>query len=172
MEILILGVILVAIMVWASTRIKRNAAAAFEAETVETDDFVINKPEGFLHVLNDDSGMLFRSYSKEFGKVGRQDVRQATIVIERHRGTSIDKVIDSIRAGAESFEPGPAHMVDGRKARSARSVVVRDGGEYDAAHELFARGADVIEARGEVLAEHKDAYLGRIEAAMETLKIK
>jgi hypothetical protein len=122
--------------------------------------------------LNDDSGMLFRSYSKEFGKVGRQDVRQATIVIERHRGTSIDKVMDSIRAGAESFESGPAHVVDGQKSRSAFSTVVRDGGEYDAVLKLFARGADVIEARGEVLTEHKDAYLARIEAALETLRIK
>ena len=86
MELLIPGLILVAIMVWASTRIKRNAAAAFDAERVETNDFIIEKPEGFLHVLNDTTGLLFRAYSKEFGTVGRTELRQATIEIERRRG--------------------------------------------------------------------------------------
>jgi hypothetical protein len=51
MEILIAGVILVAFMAYASTRIKRSAAKAFEAETVETDQFVIQKPDGFLNVI-------------------------------------------------------------------------------------------------------------------------
>ena len=67
MELLIPGLILVALMVWASTRIKKNAAAAFDAEVIETESFSIRKPEGFLHVLNDDSGLAFRSYSKDFG---------------------------------------------------------------------------------------------------------
>ena len=51
MEILVPGLILVALMVWLSTRIKRNAAAAFDAERVETEDLIVEKPGGFLHVL-------------------------------------------------------------------------------------------------------------------------
>src|SRR5687767_8261126 len=52
MELLIPGLILVALMVYASTRIKRTAAAAFDRETVDTEDFIIQKPEGFLHNLH------------------------------------------------------------------------------------------------------------------------
>src|SRR4051794_7750972 len=68
MEILIIGLILVALMVYASTRIKRTAAAAFERETIETDTYVIQKPEGYLHKLNGDPQFLFEAYSREFSK--------------------------------------------------------------------------------------------------------
>lgn len=67
MEILFVGLILVALMVYASTRIKRSAAAAFDPETVETDEFVIQKPEGFLNVVGGDEKYAFEAYSKEFG---------------------------------------------------------------------------------------------------------
>lgn len=78
MELLIPGLILVALMVYASTRIKRTAAKAFEAETIETGDFVIKKPEGFLNVIGGDEQYAFEAYSKEFGGPGAEDIRQAT----------------------------------------------------------------------------------------------
>ncbi len=92
MELLIPGLILVAFMVWASTRIKKNAAAAFDAEIVQTDEFSIRKPEGFLHVLNDSSGLAFRAYSQPFGKIGNREVRRATIEVEAHPNSNIDEV--------------------------------------------------------------------------------
>lgn len=172
MELLIPGLILVAIMVWASTRIKRNAAAAFDAEQVETDDFVLEKPEGFLHVLNDNTGLLFRAYSKEFGTVGRSDIRQATIELERHRGTEIDTVMSGIKSASESFEAETSYMDAGEKAATARSINVRDGAEYNGVHKFITRGNDVIEARGQVLSEYADTYLPRIESMLGTLRVK
>lgn len=81
MELLIPGLILVALMVYASTRIKRAAAKAFEAETIEADSFVIEKPVGFLNVLNGDPGYAFQAYSKDFGTGETQDLRQATAML-------------------------------------------------------------------------------------------
>ncbi len=78
MEILIPGLILVALMVYASTRIKRTAAQAFEEETVETNEFSVFKPEGFLNVLNGDPKYLFEAYTKEFGVESSGDIRRAT----------------------------------------------------------------------------------------------
>lgn len=66
MEILIIGLIIVALMVYTSTRIKRNAAAAYEPEAIEGDGFVIQKPEDFLHNLNADPRYIFEAYSKSF----------------------------------------------------------------------------------------------------------
>lgn len=66
MEILISGLIIVALMAYVSTRIKRSAAAAFEAETIEGEGFTIDKPAGFLHNLNADPKYVFEAYSKEF----------------------------------------------------------------------------------------------------------
>jgi len=172
MELLIPGLVLVAIMVWASTRIKRNAAAAFDAERVETDDFVLEKPVGFLHVLNDSSGLLFRAYSKDFGTVGRSDLRQATIEIDRHRGSDVDTVLSEIQKASESFEIETSYLDAGEKASTVRSVTIRDGAEYETVHKLVARGEDVIEARGTVLSEHKDAHLRNMEMMLASLKVK
>ena len=172
MEILIPGLILVALMVWLSTRIKRNAAAAYEAERVETDELVLDKPAGFLHVLNDDSGLLFRAYSKDFGLVGRRDVRQATIEVERHRGRTIEEVIAAAESDSESFTAEPPYLEGGERAVNARSTRIREGGEFETVHKFVARGADVIEARGAVLAEHKDAYISEIEGAIGSLRVR
>jgi hypothetical protein len=172
MELLIPGLVLVAIMVWASTRIKRNAAAAFDAEQVETDDIVLEKPAGFLHVLNDNTGLLFRAYSKDFGAAGRSDLRQATIEVERHSGIDIDAVMTSKKRSSESLKLETSYIDAGEKAATIRSISVRDGAEYETVHKLVTRGSDVIEARGQVLSEHKEAYMRKIETMLNSLRVK
>ena len=172
MEILIPGLILVGLMVWLSTRIKRNASAAFDAERVETDELVVDKPAGLLHVLNDKSGLLFRAYSKDFGTIGRREIRQATIEVERHAGIKLDDVIASVKAASESFRAEPIYMDRGERALNAHSVRTRDGAELEIVHKFVTRGPDVIEARGEVLAEHKEAHSDQIASAIDTLQVK
>ena len=172
MEILIPGLLLVAFMAWASTRIKRNAAAAFDAETIETDEIIVNKPERFLHVLNDTTGNIFRAYSKDFGTVGRQEIRQATIEVRRHRDRSLDDAVEAARSGAESFESVTPYLDAGERALTARSVLIREGAEMEVHHKFVTRGHDVVEARAELLFEHKDEYVRSIEEMLETLRVK
>ncbi len=66
-EIFIIGGAIVALMVYVSTRIKRSAAQAFEAEIIETEEFRIVKPEGFMHPLRENSEFAFEAYSKDYG---------------------------------------------------------------------------------------------------------
>ena len=81
MEIFIVGIAVVALMVYVSTKIKKGAAAAYEAETVETEDYKIYKPEGFIYPLNDDSGFAFVANSKDWGKNDASQFRQARAVL-------------------------------------------------------------------------------------------
>jgi hypothetical protein len=159
-------------MFWASTRINKNAAAAFDAETVDTDEFVIRKPEGFLHVLNDDSGLAFRSYSKEFGKVVGKDVRRATIEIEKHSGTNLEAVTKAIKASAESVGPSESYLDAEEKAAWINSTNIINGGEFAITHKLVTRGADVWEARGSVLVEHQEELAETIEATLDSVRVK
>ncbi len=172
MELLIPGLILVALMIWASTRIKKNAAAAFAAETVETDEFVVEKPEGFLHVLNDESGLAFRSYSKEFGTVGKKEVRQATFEIEAHRDTSIEEVRNEIAESSESVESEQPYLDGGEKATVLTTKMIEDGAEFEVLTKLVSRGNDVYEARASVLSDHREENLGKMETAVERLRVK
>lgn len=68
MEILIVGVIIVALMAYASTKIKNAAKRAYEQEIVETEQFTITKPEGFIIPIKEESEFVFETYSKDFGE--------------------------------------------------------------------------------------------------------
>jgi hypothetical protein len=78
MEILIVGVVVVALMVFVSTKIKKSAAQAFEPEFIERDEFSINKPEGFLSPLEERADFLFEAYSREYGKEDARNIWQAS----------------------------------------------------------------------------------------------
>src|SRR5688572_14747060 len=103
MEILIPGLILVALMAWASTKIKKRAADAFEAETIETDDYVLRKPEGFLHVVGSETHE-FEAYSRESYEEDNSQARRATIEIDILRETSLAGVRDAISQVADSVD--------------------------------------------------------------------
>src|SRR5262249_24498312 len=98
MELLIPGLILVALMVYASTRIKRRAAQAFEQETIGTDEFTLVKPEGFLHLISGDPAYAFQAYSKEFGAEDASDRRRATIDLRILADDSFGDVCESVKA--------------------------------------------------------------------------
>jgi hypothetical protein len=172
MELLIPGLILVALMVWASTRIKRNAAAAFDAESIETEGFTIEKPEGFLHVLNDDSGLAFRAYSKEFGKVGNKDVRMATIEIERHAGANIGGMRKQIKENSESLAEFETYIDGGEKAALVRSTQIVGGGEFEVFQKLVTRGSNLWDVRCSVLTDNVEELSGKIELVRDSVRIK
>ena len=65
MEILIIGVIVVALMAYASTKIKKSAREAFEVEVFENEGFTITKPEGFIIPYNKN----ISAYSDETGGI-------------------------------------------------------------------------------------------------------
>jgi len=80
MELLIPGLALVALMVWASTRIKRTAADAFAPETVETAEFSIKKPEGWLSIAV--PKLPFEAYTKDYAPPPNEEIRLGTASVE------------------------------------------------------------------------------------------
>jgi len=133
MELLIPGLALVALMVWASTRIKRSAAKAFEAEHIEGDGFSIDKPDGFLQKLDERSEYAFEAYSKEFGSELAGNMRAATAVV----------------------------MVNDESGSSDH--VVHDGHEYRVRTKTIASNSHRLTLRIEVLAERFDDFALRID---------
>ena len=65
MEILIVGIILVLLMAYVSTKIKKSSAAAYQPELLEAVDYSIIKPEGYIVPWNQESA--FKALSKEMG---------------------------------------------------------------------------------------------------------
>jgi hypothetical protein len=97
MEIFIVGLAVVALMVYVSTKIKKSAAAAYEPETIETEEFKVDKPEGFIHPLNDDSGLAFVANSKEWGKNEASKFRQAKAAVRTISNSDFKTVCENAK---------------------------------------------------------------------------
>lgn len=168
MELLIPGLVLVALMVYVSTKIKKNAAKAYETEFIETEEFSLVKPDGFLNPLNDDSAFAFEAFTKGFGAPPHQHLKQATIELTAREGSTLDAVLADIRQNARKIVS--ERMDDG-------AVLVE--AEYDLDEAVVDAFYKVVEGRGKiwllrllVLPEHKREYLGRIEETLESFSLK
>ena len=101
MEILIVGIVLVALMVYTSTRIKKSAARAFEREIIDTDEYRLIKPEGFLSPVDENSEFIFKAHSKNFGENEAREIHQAKVDLKMFSNADFDSVCDSIKQSAD-----------------------------------------------------------------------
>ena len=98
MEILIVGIAVVILMAYVSTRIKKSAASAFGRENIDTPEFSLVKPEGFLNPVDYTEKTPFEAYTREVGEraAGRArrhartsaaaDARKVGAVLEKRYG--------------------------------------------------------------------------------------
>src|SRR5215210_6248599 len=134
MELLIPGLLLVGFMAWASTRIKRDAAAAYEVETIETDEFVIQKPEGFLHNLNGDPKYIFEAYSKDYSKANDK-LRAGTATITKIENTNLEAVVNEMLQPDDLVDHG-TEVLDENRYRHFEKIEIVDGVDTEISYKL------------------------------------
>lgn len=171
MELLIPGLILVALMVYASTKIKRTAAAAFEPETIETDEFSIEKPDGFLNVLNRDPALELDMYSKEFGNENASDKRQARVELRHYRVCKMSEAIAMIKERS-TIKSDIAEMINERKYRLIEAERIENGIGFREIYKLTDDGPDVFELRSVVLEDASDEIANKAEAIVLSFSVK
>jgi len=129
MEILILGVILVALMVFVSTKIKKSAAQAFEQEAIETEDFKITKPKGFINPINEDSAVAFEAYTKELGENEAKNFRQAQANLRIITDSNFEAVCGNAQASADKilsesvFENPRVYLFESERIEKGVSII-------------------------------------------------
>ena len=171
MEILIIGGLFVGFMVWASTRIKRNAAAAYEPESIDTEKFTLTKPDGFLHPIEDD-GPPFRAFTKDFGTGDNGRTRQAeallTITAGRELNTAVAEAVALADTVLEREERRTGTM------RETRLVIERspDGVQIDSFYRFVDTGEELFEFRIDVLRDHRGDLEDRTNKMLDSLDIK
>ncbi|MDQ3800557.1 MAG: hypothetical protein M3384_13995 [Acidobacteriota bacterium] len=147
MEILILGVILVALMAYVSTRIKKSAAQAFERESIETEDFRLVKPEGFLSVVVDaNSEYAFEAYSKDFGAGDAAEYRKATVKIYKN--------------------PGRNKRLSGETEKTEKGVTIQT------LRKTLKNNKKSFELEISVLKDYRDEYLNKINEMLNSFSLK
>lgn len=172
MELLIPGLILVALMVYASTRIKRSAAKAYEQEAIETDGFRLVKPEGYLNPLRDRSDYLFEAYSKEFGREEADKLNESAIYITSYSGNGFEAACDAVAAGMGSVRERSAFEQEG----SRRCRIIGDAREKEipvVVDTLIAESAEkIFEVRTVTLPEKYPDYSARLETMFASFALK
>ena len=170
MEILIIGLFLVALMVYASTRIKRTAAEAFNAERIETDDFIIEKPDGFLNVLNHDPSLEFDAYSKEFGADDASGFRAARAELTK-RPETLDRAAKEIKAEIEAASD-VSEIVDGHKYRVLEGRSDEKGIAFREIYKLVEKDGHVFAMKLKMLVGVDADIIKRAELMLASFEIK
>ena len=104
MEIIIIGALFVALMVYVSTKIKRAAARAYEEELVEKEEFRLVKPAGLMYPLHAKSEFPFEAYSRFYGDRGTRNIWRARTRLRTSEGMNVRKVIVDAEAAGEVID--------------------------------------------------------------------
>ena len=171
MELLIPGLILVALMVYASTRIKRTAAAAFEPETIETEDFVIQKPDGFLNVIGGDPQYAFEAYSKGFGGQ-EENIRLSTAKLTVRPGVSVEQAISELRDGDDEFVSDIGEVIGERHYRVVETKRVEKAIEFCVFNKLGEKDSRLYDLEITAFAGSPVDFLHKAEAMLASFELK
>jgi len=171
MEILIVGLIIVALMVYASTRIKRTAAAAFDAETIETGEFTIAKPDGFLHNLNGDPKFAFEAYSKELG-IAATDVRAGRVTLAVRPGASAEDLVREITASDGEIVDDISEVVGAHHYRVVETRRTEKTVECIVTYKLAERDGKAYRLEAIRLAETSEEFAGTMDAFVASFELK
>lgn len=171
MELLIPGLILVALMVYASTRIKKTAAQAFEPESIDNDRFEIEKPEGFLSVINGDPELEFEAYSREFGGEGAENVKQARVEIRILENSDLTAAAAKIKEAVKVVSD-VSEIIGERKYRLIEVENTEKGVGMLEFYKLAASGSSVCQLKVIALEETNVDIARKIETIIASFTVK
>ncbi len=162
MEILIIGGVLVIIMVIVSTKIKKSAAAAFEPETIEMEDFSIEKPAGFLHPLRDEPDFPFEAYSKLYGDKFTRNIWRARARLRIFENENLKDFVSRIKSSNESVESTKQlnDLPENQKGVILRSAKTEDEVDYKILRKIISIDSDrkIYELKTTILEPFGEEY--------------
>ncbi|MEO8073307.1 MAG: hypothetical protein ABI891_12020 [Acidobacteriota bacterium] len=176
MEILIIGGVLVALMVLVSTKIKKSAAQAFESEIIETEEFRLIKPAGFVHPLREVSDYVFEAYSKDFGEKNERNIWRAQVYMTVLDGLHFNSVRKDVKKedGKILSEKFPKGNADSEKIY----LIEKETSKDDTA---FLEFREIVESRKQqktydlkilVLKSFRQDFVGRVDELVSSFQLK
>lgn len=170
MEILIPGLILVALMIYASTKIKKSAAQAFEAESFAGEGFSLEKPDGFIIPADFDEGLLFEAYTKDSGTQETEMLRQARAEVRRFEGTTIDELRKAVADSSEVLSEDTRNYSLSRAVR-IEAKAERNGVPLLLFYLIASGGNDAFQLEVTALPENIDEFSERIDILIESFSL-
>jgi hypothetical protein len=177
MEIFIVGALVVALMVFVSTKIKKSAARAFVPELIERDEFNIAKPEGFMTPLETGrDGFLFEAYSREYGEKKARNIRCAQAFLNGAKNLNFDAECERAKKSAgKILSERVLENGDGERVFLLES---EEKGEDDFPVIVFRK---IVESRARgktydlkvsVLQSLRDVYIHKVNEMINSFRLK
>ena len=176
MEILIFGIVLVALMVFVSTKIKKSAARAYEKEFIETEEFRITKPEGFINPINEDSKFAFEAYTKDSGKNDAEEFRQAQAQLTVITGADFETVCAKAKESAGKILS--ENFLENARANQNICFIESEKTKNDVKIISFWKIIESIQRRKvyelqiSVLENYREDYVGKTNEMLESFAVK
>jgi hypothetical protein len=159
-------------MVYLSTRIKKSAAEAYQREEIETEEFSLVKPEGFLHPLNSDSGLPFEAFTKEFGEDEARTIRHAWAELEVHENSGADGIRENIKRSAEKILNEETIKIGDRKVYLIDAERLEKAVPVTTLYKIADAGSKVYEMRISILDDLKEDNLQKCEEMRASFRLK
>ena len=172
MELLIPGLILVALMVWASTKIKKSAAQAYEAESIETEQFAIEKPDGLISLADPEDGLLFSARSKDLGRDEAEDLHHVVAEIAFISGTTLEGMKTMVGHGEEKIVSETPLTIGGARCLALETEALNGMVRIRKFYRWIEAADGIFQLAVVVLADHREEYGERIESMAASFRIK
>jgi hypothetical protein len=173
---LIFIALFIAVLLFISSRIRRAANTAFEPEVVETAEFKINKPEGYLHPLNNGSAFPFEAYSRELGEKGAGRLRKSLVKMSVSDGLNFGKTLKSVKQNADNIysETIPENVPQGQKICLLEGYKTEDGIKRAVFHKIVeSRNQNkTYDLEVSVLEANEDEYIAKASELINSFTVK
>ena len=174
--IVIGGILLVIAMVIVSTKIKKSAAEAFLLESIEKDDFKVEKPEGFLHPLRDVPEFPFEAYSKTYGDKGTRNIWRARVRLRIFEKTNLRNFVNEIKRGNENIdsEKQCKDLPANQSGLILRSHKTEDDIDYKILRKIIGLKSQskIYELKTTILVPYEDEYTDKSCEMMQSFVVK
>lgn len=168
MEILFVGIAIVALMAYVSTRIKKSAADAYLPETFDAPDFLLIKPEGFLNPVEAKEGLAFYAYSKDYGIENTAKFRQSEIKLRVYEIDSFREIVANAKKLADKVlsekNEGDVFLLKTENTEEKVSL--------EKEHKFVSKNGKVYELEIKTLQETAENYTQRIAETFESFTVK
>lgn len=176
MEIFIIGLIVVIAMVIISTKIKKQAARAFEPEVVETEFFRIEKAEGFMYPLRDAPDFPFEAYSKLYGERSTRNIWRARIRLRISDGRNLEKIFEETEKSPEKIlaRENLENLPERQTGAFMRTEKTEDEIEYEILRKIIESETleKTFELRTTILKPFTEEYRKRVGEMMASFEVR
>lgn len=160
-----------ALMVYASTRIKRMSKEAYEPERIETEQFVVEKPDGFLNVVAPKAPLVMDGYSRDYGNDNAADIRQGRYSLVLRNSVDIAAVFRDIKSLGDVVSD-ESSVIDGKKYRDVGVKFVVDGIGYDELYRLVGNAKGTFVFKATMLEDAGDEVRNGVQKMLASFHVK